>query len=306
MNTLTLSKTYNLNVVSSCLVFLVSNFHFWGGKFEPYSSYFLVMSRDVRLQKKNFHGNVFLTLLNSRRVSSKFNEISRCLTSVLLAAEIQRIVNQLGTAQDTNELRQQLRQKQQHVNNLAKETDKYMKQFGTLPSSADQRQRKILKERLVEEFSSALNNFQMVQRQAAQKEKEFGGLHDDGYQEENISSFESKNRSEAQVQEDAITEEDLMLIKERETAIRQLESDIVNINEIFKDLGMMIHEQGETIDSIEANVENAEVHVQSANEQLARAADYQSRSRKKIFILIVVLVIVAVIIGVIIWASVKS
>ncbi|KAG2468645.1 STX7 protein, partial [Polypterus senegalus] len=179
------------------------------------------------------------------------------------------------------------------------------------------RQRKILKERLVEEFSSALNNFQMVQRQAAQKEKEFvarvrassrasGGLHDDGYQEENISSFESKNRSEAQVQEDAITEEDLMLIKERETAIRQLESDIVNINEIFKDLGMMIHEQGETIDSIEANVENAEVHVQSANEQLARAADYQSRSRKKIFILIVVLVIVAVIIGVIIWASVKS
>lgn len=28
-------------------------------------------------------------------------------------------------------------------------------------------------------------------------------------------------------------------------------------------------------DSIEANVENAEVHVQQANQQLSRAADYQ-------------------------------
>jgi syntaxin 7 len=42
----------------------------------------------------------------------------------------------------------------------------------------------------------------------------------------------------------------------------------MDINEIFKDLGMMVHEQGDVIDSIEANIESAEVHVQQANQQL--------------------------------------
>ncbi|XP_033859382.1 syntaxin-7-like [Acipenser ruthenus] len=228
-------------------------------------------------------------------------------------AEIQRIVNQLGTPQDSAELRQQLLQKQQNANRLAKETDRYMKEFGSLPPRAEQRQRKIQKDRLVGDFSNALAAFQKIQRQAAQKEKEFvarvrassrvsGGLPDDG----GLLSYESESQPQAQVQDDAIKKEDLMLIKERETSIRQLESDITDINEIFKDLGMMIHEQGDTIDSIEANVENAEIHVQSAGQQLSRAADYQRKSRKKICILIVVLTALAVVIGLIIWGTLKN
>ncbi|OCT56436.1 hypothetical protein XELAEV_18000100mg [Xenopus laevis] len=81
--------------------------------------------------------------------------------------------------------------------------------------------------------------------------------------------------------------------------------DIQGINEIFKDLGMMVHEQGEMIDSIEANVENAEVHVQQANQQLATAAEYQRKSRRKICIIIAVLVVAATVIGLIIWGTVK-
>lgn len=83
-----------------------------------------------------------------------------------------------------------------------------------------------------------------------------------------------------QSQAEVITEEDLQLIQERESAIRQLEvrlsinqeqlcvfrkktpsqliclcrrliqSDIVDINDIFKDLGMMIHEQGDMIGEV--------------------------------------------------------
>ncbi|XP_066555315.1 syntaxin-7 isoform X2 [Amia ocellicauda] len=230
---------------------------------------------------------------------------------------IQRIVNQLGTPQDTTELRQQLQQKQLSVNQLAKETDRFMKEFGSLPVTTEQRQRKIQKDRLVNDFSNTLAIFQKIQRQAAQKEKEFvarvrassrvsGGFPDDGFKGGNVLPSESEPPSYVQTQADAITEEDLMLIKERETTIRQLESDILDINEIFKDLGMMIHEQGDTIDSIEANVECADVHVQSATQQLARAADYQRKSRKKICILVVVLVILAVVIGLIIWASLRK
>ncbi len=48
-------------------------------------------------------------------------------------------------------------------------------------------------------------------------------------------------------------------LQERERSIRQLESDIVDVNTIFKDLATMVHEQGEVVDSIEANVESTQV-----------------------------------------------
>ncbi|XP_010572981.1 PREDICTED: syntaxin-7 isoform X1 [Haliaeetus leucocephalus] len=214
----------------------------------------------------------------AQRITSNIQKITQC------SAEIQRILHQLGTPQDTPELRQQLQQKQQYTNQLAKETDKYIKEFGSLPATSEQRQRKIQKDRLVGEFTTALTNFQRLQRQAAEKEKDFvarvrassrvsSGAPEDSYKEGTLVSWDSQ--PQAQVQDEEITEDDLRLIEERESSIRQLEADIMDINEIFKDLGMMIHEQGDVIDSIEANVENADVHVQQANQQLSRAANYQ-------------------------------
>ncbi|XP_034556018.1 syntaxin-7 [Notolabrus celidotus] len=231
----------------------------------------------------------------------------------LLTSELQRAVSLLGTEQDSSQLRQTLQQKQQQGNQLAKETDRLIKAFSALPVGADQRQRKIQKERLLNDFSAALNSFQKIQRQAADKEREFvarvrassrvsGGQPDDSFG--NVSIFHSD--SQVQAQAEAITEEDLRLIQERESSIRQLESDITDINDIFKDLGMMVHEQGDMIDSIEANVETADVHVQSATQQLARAAEYQRSSRKKICILMIVLAVAAIIIGIITWQALKN
>ncbi|CAG01809.1 unnamed protein product, partial [Tetraodon nigroviridis] len=236
----------------------------------------------------------------------------------LLTSELQRAVSLLGTEQDTTQLRQTLQQKQQQGNQLAKETDRLMKTYASLPVGPDQRQRKIQRERLLNDFSAALNSFQKIQRQAANREREFvarvrassrvsGGQPEDSFGE--MPQFVSESQSQAQAE--AITEEDLRLIQERESAIQQLEvqtkaklgaeSDITVINDIFKDLGMMVHEQGDMIDSIEANVENADAHVQSGTQQLARASEYQRSSRKKICILMIVLAVAAVVVGLVIW-----
>ncbi|XP_056284357.1 syntaxin-7 [Pseudoliparis swirei] len=235
----------------------------------------------------------------------------------LLTSELQRAVSQLGSEHDGSKLTQTLQQKQQQGNQLAKETDKLIKAFSALPVGPDQRQRKLQKERLVNDFSAALNSFQKTQRQAADKERDFvarvracsrvsAGLPDDSFGYVPDFLHESKAQAQAQAQAEAITEEDLRLIQERETSIRQLESDITDINDIFKDLGMMVHEQGDMIDSIEANVETADVHVQTATQQLSRAASYQRSSRKKMCILVIVLLVVCVVVGLIIWASVKQ
>ncbi|XP_077366998.1 syntaxin-7 [Festucalex cinctus] len=228
----------------------------------------------------------------------------------LLTSELQRVLSLLGTDQDSDQLQQKLQQNQQQGNQLAKETDRLIKAFSALPVGADQRQRKIQKERLLNDFSAALNSFQKTQREAADKEREFvarvrassrvsGDPPEAHYG--NVTPFPSD--MQVQDEAEAVSEDDLRLIQERESAIRQLESDITDINDIFKDLGMMVHDQGDMIDSIEANVESADVNVQNATQQLARAAAYQRSSRKKICILIIILVVVAVAVGLIIWGA---
>uniref|UniRef100_A0AAQ4PM23 Syntaxin-12 n=1 Tax=Gasterosteus aculeatus aculeatus TaxID=481459 RepID=A0AAQ4PM23_GASAC len=218
-------------------------------------------------------------------------------------AQIKSLVNQLGTSQDTSQLQDRL-YIQHYTNQLAKETNKHLKELGSTPlptSPSEQRQQKIQRERLMNDFSAALNNFQVVQRRAAEKEKESVARARAGSR-----LSEDWGQMTTQAEEGAITEEDLELIKERETNIRQLESDILDVNQIFKDLAVMIHDQGEMIDSIEANVENAEVHVERGTEQLQRAAYYQQKSRKKMCVLAMVCSIVLVILGIIIWQASSS
>ncbi|NXY57664.1 STX12 protein, partial [Callaeas wilsoni] len=237
------------------------------------------------------------------------------------AAQIKNLMSQLGTKQDSSKLQENLQQLQHSANRLAKETNEYLKELGSLPlplSASEQRQQRLQKERLMNDFSTALNNFQAVQRRVSEKEKETVARARAGSRISHgstcsqkdtdfpsLSSGEDWNQMQSQEEDVAITEQDLELIKERETAIRQLEADILDVNQIFKDLAMMIHDQGDMIDSIEANVESAEVHVERASEQLQRAAYYQKKSRKKICILILGLAVACIIIGLLIWKGLK-
>ena len=80
-------------------------------------------------------------------------------------------------------------------------------------------------------------------------------------------------------------EERIGQLEQREQSMRQLESDIVDVNTIFKvpfsgpqfyfmnssfffcgqDLATMVHDQGEIVDSIEQNIESTTVQVWTLN-----------------------------------------
>ncbi|XP_034029840.1 syntaxin-12-like isoform X2 [Thalassophryne amazonica] len=233
--------------------------------------------------------------------------------------QIRNLLSQTGSKWEMPELQERLQHLQHYTNQLAKETNRHLKELGSLPlplSPSEQRQQKLQKERLMNDFSTALNNFQVVQRHAAEKEKESVArvragsrlMEDGGIVSEQLVTFEKEDdwvKSQIQTEEPVITEEDLEIIKERETNIRQLEADIMDVNQIFKDLAVMIHDQGEMIDSIEANVESAEVHVERGTTQLQKAAHYSRKSRKRMCILAVVLSLVVVIIIIIVYFSNK-
>ena len=73
---------------------------------------------------------------------------------------------------------------------------------------------------------------------------------------------------------------DLTQLREREAALRKLENDIVDVNMIFKDLAVMVHDQGDLIDSIESNVERVQISVTDANTNLEQAKKNQVKINK--------------------------
>ncbi|KAK2903435.1 hypothetical protein Q8A67_008148 [Cirrhinus molitorella] len=258
---------------------------------------------------------------NSHSQPRDFNNLTQTCSSNIQkitqnTGQIKSMLFQLGSRPDTPELQDRLQQMQHYTNQLAKETNRHLKDLGSLPqpqSPSEQRQQRIQKDRLMNDFSAALNNFQVVQRRAAERERESvararAGSRlqvDELNQDEQLVTFEKNEEWRMQTEEEPLTEEDLELIKERETNIRQLESDIMDVNQIFKDLAVMIHDQGDMIDSIEANVESAEVHVERGSEQLQQAAYYQRKSRKRMCILALVLSLVATIFAIIIWQAIR-
>lgn len=234
-------------------------------------------------------------------------------------ASMQKMVNQLGTPQDCESLRAQLHKVQSYTNQLVKDTNNHLKDLSLLPnppSASEQKQRKVLKDKLTTQFSEALKNFQLSQRNAAQKEKEsvmraraHSGLTGNPFGEEtpasgqNLIDLASPTQSQMMTSLQMEEEVNLELLREREEAVRKLEADIVDVNHIFTDLATLVHEQGEVIDSIEANVESTQIQVSEGTQQLAKARRYQAAARRKACFLVVVFVLVAAVIGLIIYLT---
>lgn len=201
-----------------------------------------------------------------------------------------RMVNQVGTAQETPEIRQQLHQIRTYTQQLIKDTDTSLKDI----VNCKDRHLKIQRDRLVDEFTAALTAFQAVQRKTVDLEKnairqakaananasilkppgstKAHNVQNNSYPESEFENnfIDSKGPTQMQMQEEI----DLQALEDQERTIRELEDNIVGVNEIYKKLGALVYEQGQTIDSIEASVENTSVFVSEGTDQLRRASHY--------------------------------
>ncbi|CAF1645124.1 unnamed protein product, partial [Adineta steineri] len=116
-----------------------------------------------------------------------------------------------------------------------------------------------------------LNRFQEAQRTGARKEKE-------SLDRARAISFRQQGMSDSpfadnfvptptydQIQQQAVLpieqEVDMRSLRERDEQLRELETNIVEVNELFKDVAKLVHEQGGVIDSIDQHIINTEVNV---------------------------------------------
>ncbi|XP_072930746.1 syntaxin-7 [Epargyreus clarus] len=234
----------------------------------------------------------------SQTVASNIKKISQNVSSM------SKMVNQLQTPQDSQELRNQLRQIQNYTQKLAKDTSSMLMDLMKLPT--DQPASKLTRDRLRDEYMATLNAFQATQRTAAQKTKE--DVRKVKAQTIKIAdpfALGSSNKELVEMGDTGVrkqeqltmqSERELLELEERERDIRQLENDIMDVNQIFKQLGTIIHDQGAVVDSIESNVEFAAHNVENGTQELRQAVNYKNKLRKKkVYLAIILFIIVSII-----------
>lgn len=86
------------------------------------------------------------------------------------------------------------------------------------------------------------------------------------------------------------------LIIEREAEIRQIEQSVGELNDLFRDVATMVHEQGSNLETIEGNVEGVRDDTRGADIELGKAYRYQKSSRNKACCLLLILAIVLIIV----------
>ncbi|KAL3615268.1 hypothetical protein CASFOL_040929 [Castilleja foliolosa] len=85
-------------------------------------------------------------------------------------------------------------------------------------------------------------------------------------------------------------------IQERHEAVREIEKRLLELNQIYLDMSVLVEAQGDIIDNIESQVSNAVNHVQTGTASLQEAKKLQKKSRKWMCIAIIVFLIVVVVI----------
>ncbi|XP_019054265.1 PREDICTED: syntaxin-23-like [Nelumbo nucifera] len=146
----------------------------------------------------------------------------------------QRLVNTLGTPKDTPELREKLLQAS----------------------------KKIADAKLAKDFQAVLKEFQKAQRLAAERETAYTPFIPQAILPSNYTASELDITSDKSPEERALLvesrrQEVLLLdneivfneaiIEEREQGIQEIQQQIGEVNEIFKDLAVLVHDQGAMI-----------------------------------------------------------
>ncbi|XP_022739738.1 syntaxin-22-like isoform X3 [Durio zibethinus] len=216
-------------------------------------------------------------------------------------AAFRRLVDAIGTAKDTPDHRQKVKMSSHKVANkminrhntrqrilqLVKETSAKLKTLSesdhdptVIPS------KKIEDAKLARDFQNTLQEFQKVQQLASERESTYSPAapppslpttsgSDDSWAptlpQEKQPFFMEQRRQEVILLGNEIAFNEAM-IEEREQGIRAIEEQIGQVTEIFKDLAVLVHEQGVVIDDVSSNIDSSSAATIQARVQLAKAS----------------------------------
>jgi t-SNARE complex subunit (syntaxin) len=229
-----------------------------------------------------------------------------------IVQSVEKMVATIGTPKETPRTQQQIQQALEEAKDLIKQSTSMLKQLSQLDggSASEKRKRELEQKKLRDDLDQVANHFKDVYKAAIKKEQDTitreraesvrgasGGGRYNSRNEEKQSLLDDEYDQRRIMQQDVA--HNTALIEEREQGMRELESQMTEINEIFKDIATMVNDQGHALDSIEQNLTYTRDHVEEGTTQLTHASRYQKSARNKAFCLLIIVVIVAAILAIV-------
>ncbi|KAJ2758271.1 hypothetical protein IWQ56_006043, partial [Coemansia nantahalensis] len=210
-----------------------------------------------------------------RQYRRRVQELSRKVFQINASvANIRQLVSQLGTQRDTSRLRQDIHAKMEDTRELVKHTGAELKALAAAPAGAGdsrRRARRLEQQKLAADFQKVLEQFQNIQRVSAEVSREYvdrarharadhPDLADEHQESTPLLQQQQQQQQYHHRVELSVLDNDVeyneALIIERESEINEIEQGIVELNEIFRDLGSIVTEQQTLFDSIESNIQS--------------------------------------------------
>ncbi|KAM9927312.1 hypothetical protein OXX59_002595 [Metschnikowia pulcherrima] len=213
----------------------------------------------------------------------------------------------LGSRRDDLQLRRKLASSQQNIVSLGSAIRKLIADITVVMSDsssesevkASSRQH-MMKDRLSSDFRDLESNFdkavqdytEKTARAPLQPQK---NTNTGNYTESSPLLSQNERQAQLQMQEDQDTIEQtelqyhMLLTEERNRQIEQVAEGIREVNSIFKDLGELVNQQGEQLDTVEENVLQMSGNAHEASRELNKAHEYQKSKSKWSCILLVAL-----------------
>ncbi|KAI7854780.1 t-SNARE [Circinella umbellata] len=249
----------------------------------------------------------------TQRVSQQVFHINGNITS------IERLVGFLGGPRDTTDVRSKLHDVTESTRELIKDSTNDIKSLAQYQTTnpTKTRQRKLEQQKLSKDFQKVLGDFQKIQRVSASKQREYvdkakatsamlqsqAAAEEDGIHQQQQTELPTVDDSQRRLQIQALDNEieyNEVLITEREGEIQGIEQGITELNEIFRDLGMLVNEQESGIQSIYGNVLNIAQNTRQAADELTTANRHQKSARKNMCCLLLIITVVACVLALII------
>jgi len=250
---------------------------------------------------------------NSNVARSEFNQLSETISSNIFTIQssgsnLERALKTLGTRRDTQGMRDSIHVIQMSANQVVNQTSQELVQLASVARTAGDRMFHLQVERLKSEFEKSLQRYSSLQKDVAAKMKSTLPFN---HWEENVAPNPNNDLDEVaeqrhqKLQELKQVEFEQEMLIERELRVRQIESDMIDVSQIMRELSAMVQEQGENINSIENNIDRAGSHVEEGRQQLEKAASHQRKHRKWLCFLTGIGLMVVMVIGLVLYLELR-
>ncbi|GMN44168.1 hypothetical protein TIFTF001_013368 [Ficus carica] len=255
--------------------------------------------QDVEAGRSGLSGQRLKLKQQDSSESSLASSIFQINTAV---SSFHRLVNSLGTPKDTLQLRDNLHRTRLRIGQLVKDTSSKLRQASEIDHHAEiSTAKKIADAKLAKDFQSVLKEFQKAQRTAAERETAYApyvpkevlpssySVHEQEISlsrnhEEQILLLESKREEVLLLDNEIVFNE--AIIEEREQGIQEIQQQIGEVNEIFKDLAVLdmsiltLHNVKNVmiLDDIGSHIANSHAATTQATTQLSKASKLQKSS----------------------------